>query len=191
MIPISVWNSGQITCNDVRKATGTSLRNVSTFRCLSTGYDIRSLEITMLSKYRYLWIVLFVAVLLVFLRLPYSASQSPVQPLQTSLNADGIRFHWTNVPHKYPVKQLRPIPTAIPHNIPQIQYVFPRESRAERNVRGARLEAVKSNFTHAWKGYKDHAWLKDEVRPVSGQPHNPFGGWAATLVDSLGKADFW
>jgi len=141
----------------------------------------------MLSKYRYLWICLFVAVLLLVLRLPYSVSQSPVHPLQTSLNEDGSRFHWTNVPHKYPVKQLRAVPTAIPNSIPQIQYNFPRESRAQRGVQSARLEAVKSNFTHAWKGYTDHAWLSDELRPVSGQSHNPFGGWAATLVDSLGK----
>jgi mannosyl-oligosaccharide alpha-1,2-mannosidase len=48
-----------------------------------------------------------------------------------------------------------------------------------------RLAAIKGNFTHAWKGYKDHAWLRDEVAPLSGRSLDPFGGWAATLVDAL------
>ncbi|TVY84057.1 Mannosyl-oligosaccharide 1,2-alpha-mannosidase MNS1 [Lachnellula suecica] len=43
----------------------------------------------------------------------------------------------------------------------------------------------KGNFTHAWNGYKTHAWLRDEVMPLSGGSHDPFGGWAATLADSL------
>lgn len=38
---------------------------------------------------------------------------------------------------------------------------------------------------HAWNGYKKHAWGKDEVTPITGKHDNPFGGWAATLVDSL------
>jgi hypothetical protein len=48
-----------------------------------------------------------------------------------------------------------------------------------------RREAVRNSFIHSWQGYKDHAWLHDEVQPVSGQKANPFGGWAATLVDAL------
>jgi mannosyl-oligosaccharide alpha-1,2-mannosidase len=49
---------------------------------------------------------------------------------------------------------------------------------------------VKSNFTHAWNGYKQHAWMSDELKPLSGGSHNPFGGWAATLVDTLGLSYF-
>lgn len=61
------------------------------------------------------------------------------------------------------------------------------ELESDRKIRIARLNKVKGNFTHAWKGYKDHAWLRDEVTPLSGGSHDPFGGWAATLVDSLGS----
>ena len=35
------------------------------------------------------------------------------------------------------------------------------------------------------EGYKKHAWLRDEVGPITGNWKDTFGGWAATLVDSL------
>jgi mannosyl-oligosaccharide alpha-1,2-mannosidase len=55
-------------------------------------------------------------------------------------------------------------------------------AKAERLKRQA---AVKASFIHSWEGYKMHAWLRDEVIPVSGGYRDPFGGWAATLVDAL------
>lgn len=48
-----------------------------------------------------------------------------------------------------------------------------------------RRDAVRESFTHSWEGYKKHAWLRDEVGPITGQYKDTFGGWAATLVDSL------
>lgn len=48
----------------------------------------------------------------------------------------------------------------------------------------ARLEAVRDAFRHAWKGYKDHAWGHDELKPIS----KSFGEWFSlglTLIDSL------
>lgn len=44
---------------------------------------------------------------------------------------------------------------------------------------------VRESFNHSWTGYKDHAWLRDEVAPLSGKFKDTFGGWAATLVDAL------
>jgi mannosyl-oligosaccharide alpha-1,2-mannosidase len=79
-----------------------------------------------------------------------------------------------------------PIPPAQRGQIPTIQHVFPQESDEARRLRISRLDAVRSNFTHAWQGYKKYAWMYDEVGPLSGQAYNHFGGWAATLVDSLG-----
>ena len=38
---------------------------------------------------------------------------------------------------------------------------------------------------HAWNGYKDHAWTKDEVSPLTKGWRTSFGGWGATLVDSM------
>ncbi|KKY17128.1 putative class i alpha-mannosidase [Diplodia seriata] len=81
--------------------------------------------------------------------------------------------------------------------IPRIQHDFPPEPEEARKVRLERLDQIKAEFIHAWTGYKEHAWLKDEVAPISGDSRDTLGGWAATLVDSLDtlwimdlKADF-
>jgi hypothetical protein len=99
----------------------------------------------------------------------------------------GSPFDWSKVTPKYPVTSMISLPRAMKGTIPKIEAAFKRETRDEQRVRTARLDAVKSNFTHAWRGYKAHAWLQDEVTPISGQSLDPFGGWAATLVDALGK----
>ena len=48
-----------------------------------------------------------------------------------------------------------------------------------------RQDAVKSAFVRSWNSYKKHAWMQDELAPVTGGGKSTFGGWAATLVDSL------
>lgn len=65
--------------------------------------------------------------------------------------------------------------------------MFKKETSAEKKTRVERLELIKGNFTHAWNGYKEHAWLRDEVKPISGGFEDSFGGWAASMVDSLGQ----
>jgi hypothetical protein len=111
--------------------------------------------------------------------------QSPRLPQPPPL--DG-KFQWANFPLRYPVApaSMIALPTPTPHSIPKIQHNFPVENAAARKIRLKRLGLVKSNFTHAWNGYKQHAWMSDEVMPLSGGSQNPFGGWAATLVDALG-----
>ncbi|KAK2778351.1 hypothetical protein FQN53_001810 [Emmonsiellopsis sp. PD_33] len=119
---------------------------------------------------------------------PPIVDQSPqpnTQPLPPPPSVDNGRFNWATFKHRYPVTSMAPLPTSHSANIPQIQHTFAPETAEAKRVRLERLEAVKSNFTHAWEGYKEHAWLKDEVAPLSGNAYNHFGGWAATLVDSL------
>ena len=96
-------------------------------------------------------------------------------------------FRWNNVPQRYPVTSMTPKPAGRAAKIPKIQHDFDKEEESPevRKVRETRLEAVKQSFVHAWDGYKNHAWLKDELAPVSGAYRNTFGGWAATLVDTL------
>lgn len=52
-------------------------------------------------------------------------------------------------------------------------------------VRRQRQEWVTRAFSHAWEGYKSHAWGFDEVRPLSNRGENSFAGWGATIVQSL------
>ena len=117
-----------------------------------------------------------------------STHKAPTQVKGITLrpNLEDGKFHWASVPQRYPVKSMKAVPNSKPGSIPRIQHKFEDESIADRALRLQRLELVKGNFTHAWKGYKDHAWLRDEVAPISGKAHDHFGGWAATLVDSLG-----
>ncbi|RDW77965.1 alpha-1,2-Mannosidase-4 [Coleophoma crateriformis] len=66
-----------------------------------------------------------------------------------------------------------------------IQHIFGPESATARAVRIDRQRQVRDAFVHSWNGYKKHAWLHDEVMPLTGGSRDPFVGWAATLVDGL------
>lgn len=92
---------------------------------------------------------------------------------------------WKDVPVRYPVTSMIPLPTGTAATIPRIQHVFDSESALQRLDREEKLAAVKRSFVHSWEGYKKYAWLRDEVAPLTGEYKNGFGGWGATLVDSL------
>ena len=95
--------------------------------------------------------------------------------------------HWKRFPERYPVLEESAItlPTANPIAIPRIQHEAQQESAEHKAERESRLAAVKEAMNHTWTGYRNKAWMADEVRPISGDARNPFCGWAATLVDSL------
>ncbi|CAK7204207.1 hypothetical protein SEUCBS139899_006961 [Sporothrix eucalyptigena] len=122
--------------------------------------------------------------------LPPGAPPVPADPFVAPAVPDDGKFHWSQVKlhHPIPVESMRPVPKASPvtlKGIPKIQHKFDKESAAARKVRLERLDLVRANFTHAWNGYKTHAWMADEVKPIKGTPVSKFGGWAATLVDTL------
>ncbi|KAL8837541.1 MAG: hypothetical protein Q9176_005597 [Flavoplaca citrina] len=85
----------------------------------------------------------------------------------------------------YPVQSIIPLPGGTPAKISKIQHVFSIETSDDRVEREERLAAVKKSFIHSWQGYKKHAWKQDELLPVKGGYLTTFGGWGATLVDSL------
>jgi mannosyl-oligosaccharide alpha-1,2-mannosidase len=100
-------------------------------------------------------------------------------------------FDWSRVPQKYPVPtaELAALPRGRPRDLPQVQFHFRTDAsstgRARERVLRERRELVKEAFVKSWTSYKTHAWMYDELAPVSGTGKNTFGGWAATLVDSL------
>lgn len=98
---------------------------------------------------------------------------------------DGTSIGKWQFVEKYPVTNYKsfsndPLPT-----LPRLQYDFAPESDEERESRLERLKAVKESFEHSWEGYKKFAWMKDELSPLDGSSASTFGGWAATLVDTL------
>lgn len=94
-------------------------------------------------------------------------------------------FKWRDLPVQHPVSSFTQLPTGPSADIPKVQHTFEKETEDEKMVRQLRLDAVKEAFLHSWEGYKTGAWMQDEVAPLSGAPKNTFGGWGATLVDSL------
>lgn len=95
---------------------------------------------------------------------------------------------WTRRLPKYPIPQekLAVLPEIKGDvKVPKIQANAPVESAAAKETRLARLAAVKKSFEHSWSGYSNYAWMHDEVTPLTGKSKDPFGGWAATLVDAL------
>ncbi|KAL2856066.1 glycoside hydrolase [Aspergillus pseudoustus] len=125
----------------------------------------------------------------IFSTLPPGADVSYIK--QTSANdiiksaKDGSHIRWSKHEEQYPIADYISLPTSSPSPIPRIQYDFPSEPWFNRIWRKRKQKAVREAFKHAWKGYKDNAWLKDELSPLSGGYRTSFAGWAATLVDSL------
>ena len=84
-----------------------------------------------------------------------------------------------------PVTNYKYFSKGLPYKLPQVQHGFGPETDEAKAIRLQRLGAVKSSFEHSWAGYKAHAWMQDELSPLNGGSVQAFGGWAATLVDSL------
>ena len=99
--------------------------------------------------------------------------------------ANDQRVHWSPQPDRYPVKEYTKLPIGKPAQIPKVQSDPPKESEEQKKIRLKRRDAVKESFQHSWEGYKKHGWLRDEVTPLTGGYRDTFGGWSATLVDSL------
>lgn len=106
-----------------------------------------------------------------------------VDPVYTSI----AKSHWRKLQEHFPVpsESIIQLPTGKPNPIPKLQHTFTDESSNSKIDRERKLVSIKEAFTRSWGGYKQHAWLQDELSPVSGKFRNPFCGWAATLVDSL------
>lgn len=97
-------------------------------------------------------------------------------------------YDWSSLPQRHPVHKLTPLPTGTPPKLPKIQYDFASDRKLSKHkiaILADRRTAVKDAFLKSWTSYKDHAWMYDELKPVSGKAKDAFGGWAATLVDSL------
>ncbi|KAK4447730.1 family 47 putative glycoside hydrolase [Podospora aff. communis PSN243] len=111
----------------------------------------------------------------------------PPKQTDTSPAATPSAIHWRKPYEYYPIpeEKLIMLPTGRPKSIPKVQFDFSPESPAAKEKRQARLIKIKAEAKKAWTGYRTYAWGHDEVRPVSKGPHDPFCGWAATLVDAL------
>ncbi|KAJ4137529.1 hypothetical protein NW768_003116 [Fusarium equiseti] len=118
---------------------------------------------------------------------PYNHNQKHGWPVKDSLwrQDQDDNYYWKTVKVNYPHSASQPLPTSPPVTYPKVQATFPEFSISAAELRRERQQAIKQTFSRCWNSYKKHAWMADELSPISGGQVNPFGGWAATLVDSL------
>lgn len=129
------------------------------------------------------WIALVATLILFYL---YTTSTNSPSYTDTHLHTAHHGSHfWKALPTHYPPQSIRPLPTTTPVKYPDIQASFSEETPAAQTTRQHRQRAVKDVFSKCWTSYRNYAWKADELAPVSGGSKNPFGGWAATLVDAL------
>lgn len=98
--------------------------------------------------------------------------------------ATASSFAWNAVQFKYPPNLTPKVPPPVTKR-PRIQHEFQSESRSEAATQEYRRLEVKKVFEKSWDSYRQHAWMKDALKPMTGQHVDQFSGWAATLVDSL------
>lgn len=132
--------------------------------------------------------IIFVAIFaLIAFWLHHRAQEpTPIEPptYRAPLEFESSGFDWTHAKQYFPVDPLTPLPKGKPEKLPLVQHQFSKTHTEDATTK-QRREAVREAFIRSWKSYKDHAWLHDELSPVSGGFKDPFGGWAANLVDCL------
>ncbi|KAI0190828.1 glycoside hydrolase family 47 protein [Astrocystis sublimbata] len=101
------------------------------------------------------------------------------------------RYDWSRSEIYFPVSEYTPLPTGRPRSLPPVQYEFKEDKSpagvARESVLESRRSEVKDAMVKSWRSYKSVGFGYDEVKPVSGKGNDVpgFGGWGATLVDSL------
>ncbi|WYZ36709.1 hypothetical protein EsH8_II_000215 [Colletotrichum jinshuiense] len=135
---------------------------------------------------RFTLIVALTCVALLLLYNPYQLSTSTPAPglPQHNVQFRPSSFNWSTAQVFHPVSTpLAPLPTGKPLSLPRVQHDFgvanPHPEAPKRQ------KAVRDAFKKSYNSYKRYAWTRDELTPVSMAGKDTFGGWAASLVDSL------
>lgn len=133
-------------------------------------------------------LALFVMVVLHLLPPSLSPAPPPKPAGKPAGKPSGSRrpsIDWATVAQFHPPSSIKPLPTGTPRALPRVQAPAAAFEAAAQKTNEDRAAAVRRAFKRSYDAYKEHAWLRDELTPVSGGHKDPFGGWAATLVDSL------
>ncbi len=115
----------------------------------------------------------------------FSAAQYRKLPYKyVSSDYDWAGFSFT---HPWGPSDLVQLPAGESKPLRQIQFAFQSGTPAASGSAKLkqRRDAVRAAFVKSWTSYKEHAWMWDELAPLSGSRKNTFGGLGATLVDAL------
>lgn len=122
----------------------------------------------------------FCLIVLYFLR----SIDSPERPVSATFFPS--TYDWSKFEFYYPLPPPAiELPKARPHSLAKIQHDFGTHSTTYTHRQAERQHAVRQAFLKSWNSYKQHAWMRDELAPLTGGWKDPFGGWAASLVDAL------
>jgi len=98
-------------------------------------------------------------------------------------------YDWEHRTPTYPVSPDDIVypPKGTPHELRRIQHDFSQDPKDEAHeaLQSERREAVRGSLRKCWDSYREYAFGHDELRPQSLTAKDNFGGWGATLVDSL------
>ncbi|KAI5464244.1 glycoside hydrolase [Mariannaea sp. PMI_226] len=108
----------------------------------------------------------------------------PVDPSLWQASSDDSDI-WRTIATDFPPTSIQTLPTGTARSFPKVQASFAPETNSARQVRQSRQDAVRRTFLKSWTSYRENAWGWDELKPLSGERRNPFGGWAASLIDAL------
>jgi mannosyl-oligosaccharide alpha-1,2-mannosidase len=147
----------------------------------------------------YMALAAFFLYTLYSLSFPYQPEGAPAQPGKGNGNkpndnkkgkppkaaAPPKQYNWAQIPVKHPVESMVALPTGKPTPLPKIQHTFKEEEANAKNIRETRREEVKKAFEICWRNYRQKAWMRDELKPITGGSVDTFGGWAASLIDAL------
>ncbi|KAI1361106.1 family 47 glycosyl hydrolase [Xylaria arbuscula] len=140
--------------------------------------------------------LLFVVVLFVLVFYAVSSLLSPRDSTKGTKSRYQIEyvkssFDWSTVEETYPVpaSMRKSLPRGTPKKLRAVQHKFRTDKSSagigRRQLLTDRRNEVRDVFVKSWESYARYAWGWDELAPVSGSGRDTFGGWAATLVDSL------
>ena len=118
------------------------------------------------------------------LSFPYEPGQGPIDS-QGSSKPHANSVNWKKLAMRYPVDDMISLPKDDPKPLRRIQHEFPAEPANAKQIRESRQSEVKKQFLKCWRSYREKAWMHDELEPIAGGFKDDFGGWAATLLDSL------
>jgi len=147
----------------------------------------------------YMALAAFFLYTLYSLSFPYQPEGAPAQPGKDNGNEANdnkkgnppkapdppTQYNWAQIPIKHPVESMVALPTGKPMPLPKIQHTFKEEEANAKNIRETRRDEVKKAFEICWRNYRQKAWMRDELKPITGGSVDTFGGWAASLIDAL------
>lgn len=92
---------------------------------------------------------------------------------------------WNKLPMKYARVSFQQLSTEPFRKLPKIQADFPVRSTAFLEKQNDRRGKIKGTFKTVWHKYLDLAGWHDELRPLTGDADDSFGGWGVTVFDNL------